>query len=129
MHAHCQTLENKSSSTAPNPLPEAGGFEPAVPVDGPVLLAHPPNSSSAATLGWTLKPPPDPGMMGVLAKDPPVAPQPRVLEDAAGGLLAAAGAAGAAGSGVAHAPPPHTSAPAIPAAAKAGVAVSLGGDV
>lgn len=38
-------------------------------VEGPVLLVHPPNSSSAATFGWTFKPPVAPGTMDVLAKE------------------------------------------------------------
>lgn len=98
--------------------------------DGPVLLAHPPNSSSAATLGCGLKPPLDPGTIGVLAKDPELA-QPKSSDEevvTAGGLLGAGAAAGAAGSGVAQAFPPHTSAPDMPTTPNAGAAVFFGGD-
>ena len=100
-------------------------------LEGPVLLAHPPNSSSAATVGCGLKPPPEPGTMGVVAKDPPGLPQPKSfdVEAAAGGFAGAGGAAvGAAGSGAAHAFPPQTSAPEIPGVAKAGAAAFFGGD-
>lgn len=82
-------------------------------VDVPVLLAQPPNSSSAATLGAGLKPPPDPGTMGVLAKADAEFPHPISFDGrGAAGLL---GGGGAAGSGVAHSLLPHTSAPDIPA--------------
>lgn len=135
-HAHTQpqTLENRSSSAPPNP---PAGLEAGLLLfDGPVLLAHPPNSSSAETLGCGLKPPPEPGTIGVLANDPPEAPQPKSFDEevAAGGLLGAgsaagaAGATGAAGPGAAQAFPPHTSAPEIPDVAKAGAAVVFGGD-
>lgn len=98
---------------------------------GAALLAQPPNSSSAATLGAGLKPPPDPGTMGVLAKAPPL-PQPRLLDVVlVSSGLAFAGAAGAgagAGAGVAHSLPPHGSAMPIPPNALADVAAA-GGDV
>lgn len=76
-----------------------------------MLLAQPPNSSSAATLGAGLKPPPEPGTMGVLAKAPPLLPQPKSL-GGAGAATAGAGllwTAGAVGSFAAHSFPPHAS--------------------
>lgn len=103
-------------------------------VAGPVLLAQPPNSSSAATLGAGLKPPPLPGTIGVLAKEPPEEPQPKSLPVAGtvdvvvAGMIGSAGAAGALGSGAAaHSLPPHTSAPDRAGGAKEGAA-GLGGD-
>ncbi|KAL5883700.1 hypothetical protein ACKVWC_011556 [Pyricularia oryzae] len=93
---YCHTLENKSS-LPPNP---AAGL--AVPPDAfpvPVLLAHPPNSSSAATLGW--KPPEAPGTMLWLAKPPPpLLPQPPKASELLEGMVVAvllAGAAAASG--------------------------------
>lgn len=106
---YCHTLENKSSSP---PKPEAlpAGL---LPVAGPALLDQPPNSSSAATLGAGLKPPPIPGTIGVLA-NAPVAPHPALLEAGLGisGLFCAGGgAAAAAGGPELHSLLPHTSDP------------------
>lgn len=122
-HFHSQTFENKSS-LPPNPF-DPPPAPPLIPLGGPVLLVHPPNSSSAATLGCVIRPPDAPGTIDVLAKDPPMLlpmlpmllmppllllpPQPKSL---AGGGLMADLLAGAGGSGAAQAlPPPHTSAP------------------
>lgn len=85
-----------------------------------MLLVHPPNSSSAATLGCVTSPPEAPGTIAVLANEPMVLapppplllPQPPKSLDGCGlvtGLLAAG-----AGAGSAHALPPHTSAPENP---------------
>lgn len=69
-----------------------------------VLLVHPPNSSSAATLG--ANPPEAPGTIGLLASEA----QPRSLDvEVVAGFAGSAGAG--AGSGVAQALPPQTSAP------------------
>lgn len=113
------------------PIPPAG-FEgaAALPADGPVLLAQPPNSSSAATLGVGLKPPPDPGTMGVLAKEEP--PQPRPLDEAfVSAGLCCAGAEGAAAAKelpppLAHSFPPQASAPDMPVIPKAPVDAGAG---
>lgn len=67
-----------------------------------VLLVHPPNSSSAATLG--ANPPEAPGTIGLLASEA----QPRSLDvEVVAGFAGSAGA----GSGVAQALPPQTSDP------------------
>ena len=78
------------------------------PGAGPVLLAQPPNSSSAATLG--ANPPDALGAALWIANALPPPPQPKVF---AGGAVGAAGISRLSfgGSGVAHALPPHTSAP------------------
>lgn len=82
-------------------------------------LLHPPNSSSAATLGAgglrenppDEKPPEAPGTIGWLAKDPVELPQPKSFTGAAAaGLGAAAAGCGLDASGAAQASP-HTSAP------------------
>ena len=82
-------------------------------------LLHPPNSSSAATLGAgglrenppDEKPPEAPGTMGWLAKDPVELPQPKSFTGAAAaGLGAAATGCGLGASGAAQAFP-HTSEP------------------
>lgn len=129
---YCQTLENRSS------FPPTGLAE-LDPVVGPVLLVHPPNSSSAATWGAApnppealgtigllanepeaLKPPDAPGTIGVLAKEldephPPRSAAPPKPEDlGASGAFAGAGAGAAAAvfvSGVLQALEPHTSEP------------------
>lgn len=128
---HSHTFENKSS-LPPNPLDPLP--PPPIPVGGPVLLVHPPNSSSAATLGCATIPPDAPGTIEVLANDPPMLapllPQPKSL---AGGGLMAAGLLAGAGSGAAQALPPHTSAPesapALPMEASGLVVVAgAGGD-
>jgi hypothetical protein len=87
-----------------------------------VLLAHPPNSSSAVTLGAGLKPPLAPGTMAVLAKEELEFPHPK---SAAGDLgcwealcTGATGTAGA-GAGALHSVVPQTSAPDIAVDAKA----------
>lgn len=102
LHVYSHTFEKRSSL--------ATNFEPVL-VGGPVLLVHPPNSSSAATFGCVTNPPDAPGTIEVLANEPPVLvlppPQPKSL--AGGGMKA--GLFGAAGSGAAQALPPHTSAP------------------
>mgnify|MGYP007135341860 CR=1 FL=1 len=59
---HCHTFENKSSAPANPPT----GFDELVPV----LLVHPPNSSSAATFGAGANPPDALGTIGWLAKEP-----------------------------------------------------------
>lgn len=125
---YCQTFENKSSS-APNP-PAGFDVDVVLLLEGPVLLAQPPNSSSAVTLGAGLKPPPAPGTIGVLAKEPPALPvllphPPKSLPDGvtAVGWLGVA----AAGSGVAQSLLPQTSAPDMPPNAGAGV-LCFGGD-
>lgn len=107
---YCHTFENKSS------LPFA-----APPVTGAaVLLVHPPNSSSAATLGCVTSPPDAPGTIAVLANEPmplllpppPLLPHaPKSLDGC--GLVTGLLAAGA-GAGSAHALPPQTSAPENP---------------
>lgn len=58
----------------------------------PVLLVHPPNSSSAVTFGAGLNPPPVPGIIGVSANE---VLQPK---SAAGDLACSAGFTGAAGA-------------------------------
>lgn len=126
---YSQTLENKSS-LAPKPL------DPDVPVAGPVLLVHPPNSSSAATLGCVTRPPEAPGTMDVLAREPPppllLPHPPKSPPNALAGC--GLGALGA-GSGVAQALPPHTSAPdmALPPVDARGLtapdALGAGGDL
>jgi hypothetical protein len=74
-----------------------------------MLLVHPPNSSSAATLGAAANPPDAPGTIGVSAKE--LVPQPKSFVFARPGLF---GVGLASGSGAAHAFPPHTSAPDSP---------------
>lgn len=100
MRLHCHTFENKSSPPPPNPV---AGLDVLFVLDVVVLLVHPPNSSSAATLG--ANPPDEPGTMGWLASEAhPIS-------------LGAAAAAGFGGSGEAlgasadHALPPQTSEP------------------
>lgn len=111
---YCQTLEKRSS------LPPPIGFAEPEPAGGSVLLVHPPNSSSAATLGAALKPPDAPGTIGVLANEleerPPEEPHPPKSPPREGlGASAALGAAGAAAavvvSGVLQALEPQTSDP------------------
>lgn len=121
---YCQTLENKSSSKP------AGFAAPLLAGAVGALPAQPPNSSSAATFGAALKPPPLPGTIGVLAKELE-SPHPGVL--AAGleisGLLCASAGAAAAGAGAAepHSFPPHASeAPQPPKAPDVAVFVSAG---
>lgn len=105
---YCHTFEKRSS------LPPTGLADPD-PVVGPVLLAHPPNSSSAATFGAALKPPDAPGTIGVLANDPeephpPKSPLPPKTGFGASAGLAGAGAAAAVFvSGVLQALAPQTS--------------------
>lgn len=99
---YSQTFE-KRSSLAPNP---PAGFVPLVLVFPPVLLVHPPNSSSAATFGAALKPPDAPGTMGVLASVLLAPPQPKSLVLPKPGLFTVGLLAG---SDEAHALPPQTS--------------------
>ena len=115
---YCQTLEKRSSSP-PKPLDPVDAEAVVVVVwpPMPVLLDQPPNSSSAATLGAGLKPPPAPGTMGVLAKALlELLPQPMSLLTAgllmaAAGWTAEAGGGGLAAAGVAHSLPPQASMP------------------
>lgn len=88
------------------------GFAPGLLlVFPPVLLVHPPNSSSAATLGVGANPPEAPGIILWLAKEPPVLPQgPKSLPlgktgDLIGDGLFIAGAGTGVGSGLPHALP------------------------
>lgn len=125
---YCQTLEKRSSSP-PNPDFATAGFPL---VDGPVLLAQPPNSSSAVTLGAGLKPPPAPGTIGVLAKEELEFPHPKSAAGALGcwGLLGAnvtGAGAGAAGAGVLHSLLPQASRPDMPPDPKAGEVVEGAG--
>ena len=122
---YCHTLENKSSSP---PKPPLGLVWPPLPPAAGPLLVHPPNSSSAETLGDAigLKPPDAPGTMGVLAKAPPVLPQPKSLAAGFGGSGAFWMGAGAGAAGAAGAPqslPPQTSAPEKPPIEPAALAV------
>lgn len=85
-----------------------------------MLLVHPPNSSSAATLGCVTSPPDAPGTIAVLANEPMLLlpPPPTLLPHAPKsldgcGLVTGLLAAGA-GAGSAHALPPQTSAPENP---------------
>lgn len=117
------TFENKSSSAALNP--PAGLLAPPV---WPVLDDHPPNSSSAWTLGAGLKPPEAPGTIGVLAKELEDAPQPPKSLDAVVVLVWAGAALGV--EDVSLEPPqallPQTSAPAMPLLPKDDAAAGAG---
>lgn len=111
--SYCHTLENKSSSPPKPPDDLAGALPAVVVVDGPVLLDQPPNSSSAATLGAGLNPPPAPGTIGVCAKELVLLPpHPKSFEAATGaGLFCAGAAGGLVGAAEAHSLPPQISAP------------------
>lgn len=116
---YCQTLE-KRSSFPPNPYEALGAA--AFPVLGaPVLLAQPPNSSSAVTFGAGLKLSLAPGTIGVLANAGLVCPHPKSAAAAdlgCSGLLTIGAGAAAAGTGEDHSLVPQTSAPDRPAEAK-----------
>lgn len=77
----------------------------------PVLLVHPPNSSSADTLGCVTSPPDAPGTIDVFANDPPpmLPHPPKSLDDACTAGCGVGALAGGAGS--AQALPPQTSEP------------------
>ena len=84
-----------------------------------MLLVHPPNSSSAATLGCVTSPPVAPGTIAVLANEPMVLPPPPPpllpphAPKSLDGCGLVTGLLGA-GAGSAHALPPQTSAPEKP---------------
>lgn len=104
-----------------------------------MLLVHPPNSSSAVTLGCVTRPPEAPGTIAVLAKELPMPDPPLLLPHAPKSLDGCATGCGVAagllaGAGSAHALPPHTSAPENPplapiVASGLVVAAGAGGDL